>query len=204
MRLGFSYIFIFLMMPALVLAQGESRGSIPEELFRPRRDEAPRYPIDTVIGELGQGTASNAAFSFANSIAEGFLSGQMRHSALSQINSVLRENYLSQLENIEPQSFRLGGGREEADGAISFLIRFIGKEYGITGELYIRFVTREIENNDEEASVTAEATTAVATSVVTGGNWVFEDLLLEDAKSREVEQQESASRYDFLPYERFF
>ncbi|MDR2922901.1 MAG: hypothetical protein LBU85_06135, partial [Treponema sp.] len=32
-------------------------GSIPEELLRPRRGEAPRYPVDTVIGELGQGKA---------------------------------------------------------------------------------------------------------------------------------------------------
>ena len=35
-------------------------------------------------------------------------------------------------------------------------------------------------------------------------NWVFEELILEEAKSRETEHQESLQRFDFSPYERFF
>jgi len=167
-----------------------SRGSIPEELLRPGRGESPRYPIDMVIGELGQGTASIQAFTFANNIGQGFLSGQMEHPNLTSINSVIRESLLSSLEIINPLSFRLGGGREEADGAMSFLIRFIGRDQGISGELYVRFVTRQIQRPDGEFTVS--------------GNWTFEELLLDEAKDRETEHQESIYRYDFYPYERFF
>jgi len=167
-----------------------SRGSIPEELLRPRQVEAPRYPIDTVIGELGRGTASDSAFSFANYISSALLSGNKGNPALASVNSTVRENLLSALEIIAPLSFRIGGGREEADGAISFLVRFIGKDRGITGELYIRYVTRQSQEPDGEVKTT--------------GNWVFEELLLEEAKNREVEQRESIYRHDFYPYERFF
>jgi hypothetical protein len=156
---------------------GEYRGSIPEELLRPQLGESPNYPIDIVIGELGKGNASDAAFSFANSVAAGLLSGRMEHSGLSTINSGLREDYLGILGQINPASYRLGGGREEADGAVSFLIRFMGREQGITGELFIRF--RE--------------------------SWVFEELILEEARTREEENSDSQrQRFDFSPYERFF
>jgi hypothetical protein len=185
-------LFLFVSVFAVSQEQPDrlSRGSIPEELLRPKRGEAPRYPVDIVIGELGKGTASDSAFSFANYIGSGFLSGKMENSALASVNSAVRESLLSALEIIKPLSFRIGGGREEADGAISFLIRFIGKEQGITGELYIRYVTRQGQGADEE--------------VRTIGNWVFEELLLEEAKDRDVEQRESAYRHDYYPYERFF
>jgi hypothetical protein len=167
-----------------------SRGSIPEELLRPKRGEAPRYPIDIVIGELGRGNASEAAFSFANNIGSAFFSGNKANPSLASIDSAVKENLLSALESVNPVSFRIGGGREEADGAVSFLVRFIGKDQGITGEMYIRYVTRQIQEPDGE--------------VITTGKWVFEELLLEEAKNREVEQKESMYRNDFYPYERFF
>ena len=127
-----SILLLFLFFPLFIMAQEQmerpSRGSIPEELLRPGRGgESARYPIDTVIGELGRGTASAGAFSFANSIGAGLVSGLMEHPALSSINSVTRESYLSELEVINPVSFRLGGGREEVDGAVSFW-------YGLSGE----------------------------------------------------------------------
>jgi hypothetical protein len=167
-----------------------SRGSIPEELLRPKRGEASRYPIDIVIGELGKGSATDSAFSFANYISAGFLSGNTNNSALAGINSALRESLLSSLDVISPLSYRLGGGREEADGAFSFLVRFIGKDKGITGELYIRYITRKTEGEDGEEKIS--------------GNWIFEELLLEEAKDRETEQKESIYRNDFYPYERFY
>jgi hypothetical protein len=185
-------LFLFASLFAASQEQADrlSRGSIPEELLRPKKGEAPRYPIDTVIGELGKGTASDSAFSYANYVSSGFLSGKMDNPALVSVNSSLRESFLSALEVIAPVSFRLGGGREEADGAISFLIRFIGREQGITGELYIRYITRQSQGADGE--------------VKTSGNWIFEEMLLEEARNHEVEQQESMYLHDFYPYERFF
>jgi len=185
---------LFLSVPMFAVSQEQtdslSRGSIPEELLRPKRGEAPRYPIDIVIGELGQGNASDAAFSFANYISSAFLSGNMENPALASVNSAQRESLLSVLKDINPVSFRIGGGREEVDGAISFLIRFIGKDQGITGELYIRYITKQSQGVDGDVKTT--------------GNWVFEDLLLEEAKNREEEQREFLQRFDFSPYERFF
>jgi len=158
-------------------SDGQARGSIPETLIRPHRGESARYPIDTVIGEMGRGQASEAAYDFAVSICEGLLSGDMRHASISSISPAERERYLSALEIITPVNYRIGGGREEADGAVSFLVRFIGKEQGTSGELYIRSRS---------------------------GRWVFEELILDEPRNRDVEQQESIYRYDFNPYERFF
>ena len=185
------FFICFLFISALsAQEQGSvlSRGSIPEELMRPNRGESPRYPIDTVIGELGQGAAPDAAYSFANSVAAGFLSGDIEHPGLTGINAGLREDYLAILEIVEPVSFRLGGGREEADGAVSFLVRFLGRDMGITGELFIRFIERQTEDSSDRIT----------------GRWTFEDLILEDAKNRNEEKRESLQRFDFSPYERFF
>jgi len=193
----FSFICLFFAITVFAPAQeqgsGPFRGSIPEELLRPKRGEAPRYPIDTVIGELGRGEASDAAFSFASSIMSGLLQGETGHPGLSTMDVDLRENFISALDIIKPVSFRIGGGREEPDGAVSFLIRFIGREQGITGELFARYVTKHIEEVLEEEVITR-----------TEGNWTFEDLILEEAKSREAEKRESLQRFDFSPYERFF
>jgi hypothetical protein len=184
-------VFIF----SSFIAQGQDRGSIPEELLRPKWGESPRYPADIVIGDLGQGKVSAAAYSYANSIASALLSRQRGHPSLSAVNSVLLDNYFKTLGGVSPVSFRLGGGREEADGAISFLIRYIGRDYGLTGELYIRYRSRQIQGEDGEITQT--------------GNWVFDDLLFEEKKNREEEFQESLQRadkhrYNYLPYERFF
>jgi hypothetical protein len=185
---------LFLSIPMFAFSQEQMdrvfRGSIPEELLRPKRGEAPRYPVDIVIGELGKGTASDAAFSFANYIGTAFLSGNMENAALASIDAALRQSLLSDLEVVSPLSYRLGGGREEADGAVSFLIRFIGREQAISGELYIRYVTTQSRGSSGE--------------VKTAGRWVFEELLLEEAKSRDIEKKESIYRNDFYPYERFY
>jgi len=164
-----------------------TKGSIPEPLWRPSRGESPRYPIDTVIGELGRGRAPEAAFNFAVSVCEGLLSGDAKHVSLTTINSVSRESYLSTIEIIGPIGYRIGGGREEADGAVSFLVRFLGREHGISGELYVRYRTRVNQQTGR-----------------TTGTWIFEELLLDEVKDRVKEQQESIYRYDFNPYERFF
>jgi len=173
-----------------VLAVSQDRGSIPQELLRPARGESPRYPVDIVIGELGRGSASAAAYSYAYSVGAGLISGQMEHPSLSSVNSSVREIYLSALKAVSPVSFRIGGGRTEADGAVSFLVRFMGREKGITGELYIRYVTRQIQGDDGE--------------IRAAGNWIFEELLLDEPKDRSAEDQESVYRNNYYPYERFF
>jgi len=183
---------LFLLMPVLAFSQDRSvfRGSIPEDLLRPARGEAPRYPVDIVIGELGRGSASAAAYFYANSVVTGFMSGLMGHPALSSIESVIRESLLDSIKLVNPESFRIGAGRIEADGVASFLVRFIGKEQGIVGELYIRYRSRQIEGQDGEMTTT--------------GSWVFDELILEEARGLDIEFKEAVNRLDFNPYERFY
>jgi len=229
---NFAAFCLFLCLSVLSSAQDQPyRGSIPEELLRPKRGEEPRFPVDTVIGEMGQGEAPLAAYSYAKTVAAGLISASKDHPGLAGINTALREEYLSVIEEIYPRSYRLGGGREEADGAVSFMIRLIGKDSGITGELFVRYVTRQIvtenkapasaaeikevetkEAENTEASENLEASEIkeeekeeeIIKEIKTVGSWRFDDLILEEAKSREDEDRESLQRFDFSPYERFF
>ena len=215
---------MFLLGTVGVFSQDEmaQRGSIPEELLRPRREEAPRYPVDTVIGALGRGQAPSEAYEVARRTAAAFLAGNMDAPVLSPVNKVFLEDCMSMLNAINPRYFRLGSGREEPDGSFSFLVRFAGREQGITGELFIRLEERrptprpevkEPEVREEEGDSEAEgepakqAVTPVQAppqDVPAEKVWLFEDLILEEARSREVENGESRHRFDFSPYERFF
>ncbi|MCL2230654.1 MAG: hypothetical protein FWC01_06120 [Treponema sp.] len=170
---------IFLSISTFAVSQEAARfrGSIPEELLRPGRGESPRFPVDVVIGELGSGRAPEAAYAFASSVMTGFMAGLMEHRALSSVNEAVRESHISSIRVIVPVSFRIGSGRVEADGSVSFLVRFMGRLQGITGELYVRTVQ---------------------------GVWAFDDLLLEEPRDLAVEAQEGMYRNDFFPYERFF
>ena len=179
---------LFFASVLLFAQEGGGRGSIPEELLRPSRVESPRFPIDLVIGELGQGRASFAAYSFARSIASALLSGRMDHPALADINPFMREAHLTALSQIESESFRIGSGRQEPDGAVSFLVRFIGRDEAISAEMYLRH---------EEQRAAAEDAVPVRV-------WVLEDLILEQARRRGVEEERARLRSDFFPHERFF
>jgi hypothetical protein len=228
--------FLLLTASAFVYAQedeagngeksGISRGSIPEAVLRPQRGEAPRYPVDTVIGPLGQGGAPREAYLFARQIAAALVAGNMNAASLAALNRAALEKHLAALNAISPRTYRLGSGREEADGAVSFLVRFAGREQGITGELYIRLSgpqpapspAPEAAPAEQAASVetatpaegtaAAEAAPAAATAqpAQTPGRrvWVFEELILDEARSRESENNENKHRFDFSPYERFF
>ena len=163
--------------------------TIPPELWRPSRGESPRLPIDTVIGELGRGEASEEAYRFARSVAEALMAEKSSDSSLSGMSQAELDGFFEAIREAGPESFRLGSGRLEPDGAVSFLLRFIGREKGITGELYIRTDEEsglpvgdelaaetsaggnETETNDEEAAAetaeTAVAETAEAETVET-------------------------------------
>ena len=201
---------------------GMQRGSIPEELLRPRRDEAARYPVDMVIGTMGQGDAPREAYEIARNAAAAFLAGNIYASVLSPVNRVFIESCMSMLNAINPQSYRLGGGREEPDGSFSFLVRFVGREQGITGELFIRLEERRSAPPSSEPPAAGEDAPAVPDILAAAGIpaasepepptpnppaqriWLFEDLILEEARSREDENRDERNRFDFSPYERIY
>jgi len=95
-----------------------------------------------VIGAIGQGQASKEAYEIARRIADALLAGNMNAPVLSSVSKVFLEDCMTKLKSINPRSFRLGSGREEPDGSFSFLVRFTGREEGITGELFVRFEER--------------------------------------------------------------
>jgi hypothetical protein len=185
------------------------RGSIPEVLLRPQKGEAPRYPVDTVIGPLGQGGASREAYVFARQTAAALVAGNMNAASLFGVNRPLLESYLAKLREISPRGYRLGSGREEADGAVSFLVRFMGREQGIAGELYIRLVEQPVAQTaraaeDGPVPESGEETPArPAVEQTLRRVWVFEELILDEPRSRE-EAGEDKRRFNFPPYERFF
>jgi hypothetical protein len=189
--------------------------------------------VDTAIGALGRGEAPEEAYGFARQVAAALAAGNQDAPSLKAMNSVSREAFISTLNTINPRSYRLGSGREEPDGAFSFLVRFLGREQGITGELYVSRQDRgqpasgragdaqpedgasEETGPAETAGGFEEAGSAGAPEETAGGletampapvspdpvGWQFEDLILEEARDRGVED---SHRFDFPPYERFF
>lgn len=155
--------------------EGFGAGTVPEALRIPQRGEAPRYPRDVVIGELGRGDAPEGCYRQARRYMDALLAGDREGARLLGVDEELADRLFEELEPVEPRQFRLGGGREEEDGAVSFLVRFLGREKGKTGELFLLW--------EDEA-------------------WRLDDLLLEEA--RDLAEEREAYRFDFSPYERFF
>ncbi|MDR1288463.1 MAG: hypothetical protein LBK08_12710 [Treponema sp.] len=194
------------------VSQEEENGTIPDELRRPRRGEDPRYPEDMVIGELGRGKAPEEAWRLAEDLLSALV--MQDRSRLSSVDSLILDNLLGTLGEIDPGTFRLGSGREEPGGSVSFLVRFMGREEWIAGELYLR--PPETQESRPEASApeapaveagetaeTPEEPAAEPAGMAAAGiaGWHFDDLLLEEKRSRGTEKDFSL---DFSPYERFF
>ena len=178
--IGIILIISGLVFPAYIFSQnragdGSASMTIPESLRRPMRTEASRYPRDTIIGELGQGTAPERAWRYAREIAAALLGRNQNYSGISRGDNDILKEYFPVLGSFDPRRYHLGGGRTEVDGSVSFLVRFLGRDKWIAGEIYLK---------------------------VEGNNWRLDDLVLEEVRS--MEEGKSSYKYDFTPYERFF
>jgi len=171
---------------------GQSR-TIPETLRMPERGEALRYPMDLVIGELGQGESPEGAYLFARELLSILASGNKEAEIIKESGSILTESLLEEIDSLEPRNYRIGGGRIEADGSISFMIRFLGSGESITGELYIRG-----EENPEKPDVDESSYTQASVEDI----WYLDDLILEEKK--DLTEIRDSYRFDFSPYERFY
>jgi hypothetical protein len=150
-------------------------STIPQTLFRPQRGESPRYPRDMIIGELGRGDAPEGAYSQALRFLSALLQGDPEGPDLSGLGTAAVEDYLEALKAVEPAHYRIGGGKTEPDGGVSFLVRFLGREKWISGELYLL-----LENEQ----------------------WKIDDLILEDP--RQMTEGKDPYRFNLTPYERFY
>ena len=152
---------------------------MPDTLRRPVRGEGPRFPSDLVIGELGRGDASEGAYAFARNILAALMAGRRDAPVFTDSASYIAESAFDEVRSLRPRTFRLGGGRIEPDGCVSFLVRFMSREESITGELFIR----RLETSG-------------------GGRWILDDIVLEP--KRTISEIRGTYRFNFSPYERFF
>ena len=187
-------LFGLLAICAGVYSQPEGKAaprSIPEALLRPERGETPRYPKDVVIGEIGRGEAPEEAYLLAKNILSALITGSKDASVLAGYGSILDEDLREEIRSIEPRSYRIGGGRAEADGCVSFLVRFMGPEESISGELFLRQEPAALASATEEAEPAGRE-----------GKWILDDLVIED--KRTLSEIRDSYRFDFSPYERFY
>jgi hypothetical protein len=175
-----------------------NRDSIPQILRQPQRGEAPRYPRDLIIGSLERGNVPAEARRAAVEIMSALNTGNRDAPALASLGPLAREALFSALEEVRPRNYRIGEGREETDGSCSFLVRFIGREQGIAGELYLRFQTAQTAQTEDSGA--AEAEDPAPPPPVEG--WVLDDLLLEEKRSLGKIADEPI--FDFPPYERLY
>lgn len=142
---------------------------LPEALRRPQQGEALRYPSDTVIGDLGRGAVEVGAYRAATRFLTALMENDREASILAALDASFLDELLVALEPLAIQKFRLGSSRNEEDGSVSFLIRLIGSEQWISGELYLRF---EYET------------------------WLVDDLILEQAKTFSADDIGYTSPYE--------
>ncbi|MHC6202871.1 hypothetical protein ACYULU_06720 [Breznakiellaceae bacterium SP9] len=179
-------MYLVLIFPAgLVCAQStESNneswtGTVPAGIRQPQLGGIALYPKDLIIGELGKGEAPNEAYAAART----FLAALVKGTNTATEGSLDEKAFAALLEKLEPLGavkYRIGGGQTEADGGISFLVRFVGRTQWISGELYLTLV-------EEQAAA---------------GVWHIDDLVLEPIK--DILTTNKQYPYDFAPYERFF
>jgi hypothetical protein len=156
-------------------SESEAAATIPRALLRPQRGESVRYPSDLVIGELGRGAEPEAAFDFAWNFLAALVRRNKSAGGSAGLGETKTGRLLEALAAAEPRVFRLGGGKREPDGSVSFLTRFVGREKWIAGELYL---------------------------VEERGRWRVDDLVLEEPK--DIASGKDAYRLELAPYERFY
>jgi hypothetical protein len=150
-----------------------------------------------VIGSLARGDVPAEARRAAVAIMSALNTRNREAPALSSLGPSARGGLFSALEEVQPRNYRIGEGRVEPDGSCSFLVRFLGRELGIAGELYLIFRPALPED-----AVNSEAPAANSPAQGTAGSWTLDDLLLEE--KRPLGKIEDEPLFDFPPYERLY
>jgi hypothetical protein len=208
MYMGHKVLVLGLALSASLALFAQDNGSftLPAEIHRPQYGEAPRFPRDYWIGELGRGEAGEEAYRFAKRFVEE-LAGGNTEQAPGYIKASLKP-----LEGLEIRNVRIGGGRIEPDGSVSFMVRFLGREEAVTGEIFLRLQeqepvkTSEIAENSETAETSETAGTAGTSETAKTPEtpaWYVDDLILDQRRPL-GESRYGPESGDLTPYERFF
>jgi hypothetical protein len=163
------------------------------DLLRPRYGESPHFPRDYVIGALGRCDASEESYRYAKLLVSGLASGNGRADGVD-FPEQKRLSVLREISDLRTRGWRVGGGRIEPDGSVSYLIRFLGRESSVTGELYLR---------REEPKSGRETDGAVNKEETASFSWRVDDILLESPRNLS-EGKFGPTKADMPSYERFF
>jgi hypothetical protein len=136
-------------------------ASLPREVLRPQYGEDPHFPKDYVIGELGRGDATEESYQLARDIVASLAAGDGKIDR-AVFPEQKRLAAVNRIKAVGARSWRVGGGRAEGAGGYSFLIRFLGRERSITGELYLQWEEPKPVVVQEPAATDAPAETAAA------------------------------------------
>ena len=193
---------------------------LPPELLRPRYGEDPLFSRDYVIGKMGRCDASEESYRYARLIVAGLAAGDGKTEGV-QFSEQKRLYVKQGIGSLGTRAWRVGGGRVEPDGSVSFLIRFLGRANSVTGELYLRKEEpkAETEEAEKEAALlgeeiktetgaAAEKEDSEEEDVKTRVKeetifWLVDDVLLEPPRSL-AEGKFGPGGADMKTYERFF
>jgi hypothetical protein len=110
--------------------------SIPEVIRRPLRVDTPQRPFDIVIGELGRGELSAEHLRYGEGVLRALMQGREQSPLFETLPEGAAREIIERIALIRAHKFRIGGGKEVADGAYSFLFRFIGPDGQAGGAIY--------------------------------------------------------------------
>ena len=160
------------------------------------------------------GGATEESYRLARQVAAGLAAGNGKTERV-EFPEQKRLSVLQNIGGLGTRSWRVGGGRDEGDGGYSFLIRFLGRDRSVTGELYLRrpLATPAAADAGETNAVASETSAATETSgtgnvraaVNASGpaRWLVDDVLLEGPRSL-AEGKYGPAGADMAAYERFF
>jgi hypothetical protein len=130
------FLAAVLLSASLGFSQEGGSVSIPESIRRPSRADTSQRPYDMVIGELGRGELSAEHLRYGESVLRALLQGREQSPLFQTLNEGAAREIIENITQIRAQKFRIGGGKEVADGAYSFLFRFIGANGQAGGAIY--------------------------------------------------------------------
>lgn len=110
--------------------------SVRAELAAPSSAESPRPPRDYLIGILGAEGGSGAPYLAAASFLNDFSDEHPVERHLTRSGSVGFSDTRERLSLLGGAiSVRVGSPASEGDGAVSYLIRLVGKDASLSGEI---------------------------------------------------------------------
>ena len=101
------FIGLCLTAPALFSQQDNTGYILPSSLRRPERSEAPRYPSDLLIGEMGRGEAPEDAYAFARDVISSLMGGRRNAASFAGFSSYLAENFFDEIDSLGPGVYRM-------------------------------------------------------------------------------------------------